>query len=155
NPQTRHYQHLRRAQVRPLKSAPGTSPDAPPKLQRSLRDRRTLISTLLSLATGIVTVLACIPLFSTLIMLLWRGGAALSWQLFVELPPTAFEEGGGFGNAIVGTLVMVGIAAGLSVPFGILAAVFLAEFGPDSHVASVVRFCAKTLTGFPSILAGV
>jgi len=124
-------------------------------LERSLRDRRTLISTLLSVATGVVTVIACIPLFSTLIMLLWRGGAALSWHLFVELPPTAFEEGGGFGNAIVGTLVMVGIAAGLSVPFGILAAVFLAEFGPDSRLASVVRFCAKTLTGFPSILAGV
>src|SRR5262245_18965101 len=88
-------------------------------------------------------------------MLPWRGGAALSWQLCVELPPTAFEEGGGFGNAIVGTLVMVGIAAGLSVAFGILAAVFLAEFGPDSHVASVVRFCAKPLTGLPSILAGV
>jgi phosphate transport system permease protein len=50
---------------------------------------------------------------------------------------------------------MVGIAAVLSVPFGILAAVFLAEFGPDSKVAAAVRFCAKTLTGFPSILAGV
>jgi phosphate transport system permease protein len=55
----------------------------------------------------------------------------------------------------VGTLVMVGIAALISVPFGILAAVFLAEFGPDSKTAAAVRFCAKTLTGLPSILAGV
>ena len=99
--------------------------------------------------------IACVPLFSVLIMLLWRGGAKLSWQLFTELPPTAFEDGGGFGNAIVGTLVMVGIAALISVPFGILAAVFLAEFGPDSKVAAGARFCAKTLTGLPSILAGV
>ena len=76
--------------------------------------------------------IACIPLFSVLIMLFWRGGAKLSWQLFTELPPTAFEEGGGFGNAIVGTLAMVGIAALISVPFGILAAVFLAEFGPTA-----------------------
>ena len=105
--------------------------------------------------TGAATVIACIPLFSVLIMLFWRGGAKLSWQLFTELPPTAFEEGGGFGNAIVGTLVMVGIAALISVPFGILAAVFLAEFGPDSKLAAGARFCAKTLTGLPSILAGV
>jgi phosphate transport system permease protein len=88
-------------------------------------------------------------------MLLWRGGGKLSWALLTELPPTAFEDGGGFGNAIVGTLVMVGIAALVSVPFGILAAVFLAEFGSESKTASVVRFCAKTLTGLPSILAGV
>jgi phosphate transport system permease protein len=88
-------------------------------------------------------------------MLLWRGGTKLSWALFVDLPPTAFEEGGGFGNAIVGTVVLVGIAAMLSVRFGILAAVFLAEFGPASRTAAAVRFCAKTLTGLPSILAGV
>ena len=126
-----------------------------PTLQRSLSDRRTLISMLLSLGTYVATVLACVPLFSVLLMLVWRGGEKLSWQLFVELPPTAFEEGGGFGNAIVGTLVMIGIAAVLSVPFGILAAVFLAEFGPESTTAVAVRFCAKTLTGLPSILAGV
>jgi phosphate transport system permease protein len=120
-----------------------------------LRDGRTLFSTLLSFIVGAATVLACIPLFSVLIMLLWRGGAKLSWHLFTELPPTAFEDGGGFGNAIVGTFAMVGIAALISVPFGILAAVFLAEFGPDSKLAAIVRFCAKTLTGLPSILAGV
>ena len=126
-----------------------------PTLRRSLREPRTLLSTLLSVVTAVATVIACVPLFSVLIMLLWRGGAKLSWQLFVELPPTAFEEGGGFGNAILGTVVMVGIAALLSVPFGVLAAVFLAEFGPESRMASAVRFCAKMLTGLPSILAGV
>jgi phosphate transport system permease protein len=49
----------------------------------------------------------------------------------------------------------VGIAALISVPFGIFAAVFLAELGSESKVAEAVRFCAKTLTGLPSILAGV
>ena len=126
-----------------------------PSLERSYRDPRSVLSTLLSVATGAATVIACVPLFSVLIMLLWRGGARLRWELFVELPPTAFEDGGGFGNALVGTLVMVGIAALISVPFGILAAVFLAEFGPDSTLAAGTRFCAKTLTGLPSILAGV
>jgi phosphate transport system permease protein len=126
-----------------------------PRLERSYREGRTVLSTLLSVVIGAATVIACIPLFSVLIMLIWRGGAKLSWQLFVELPPTAFEDGGGFGNAIVGTLVMVAIAALISVPFGILAALFLAEFGPDSKIAAAARFCAKTLTGLPSILAGV
>ena len=134
---------------------PGIQDVEQPPLRRSLSDRRTLISALLSMVTGAMTVIACVPLFSVLLMLLWRGGVKLSWHLFTELPPTAFEEGGGFGNAIVGTVVMVGIAALLSVPFGILAAVFLAEFDPESKTAAVVRFCAKTLTGLPSILAGV
>jgi phosphate transport system permease protein len=141
--------------VRSVEGSQAAVRDERLRLERSYSDFRSLLSTLLSIGTGIVTVIACIPLFSVLIMLLWRGGAKLSWQLFVELPPTAFEDGGGFGNAIVGTVVMVGIAALMSVPFGILAAVFLAEFGPDSRLAGAVRFCAKTLTGLPSILAGV
>lgn len=126
-----------------------------PQLERSLRHPRTLFSIVLSVITGLVTALACVPLFSVLFMLIYRGGQRLSLLLFTETPPSAFESGGGFGNAVVGTLVMVGIAAVLSVPFGILAAVFLAEFGPDSRTASAVRFCAKLLTGFPSILSGV
>ena len=65
------------------------------------------------------------------------------------------QTGGGFGNAIVGTLLTVGIASLLSIPFGILAGVYLAEIGPETKVAKIVRFTAKILTGFPSILAGV
>jgi phosphate transport system permease protein len=126
-----------------------------PNLRKSLWDRRSLTSGVLSLGTCVVAIIACIPLFSVLIMLLIRGGSKMSLSLFTELPPTAFEMGGGFGNAVIGTLVMVGIASVLSVPLGILTAVFLAEFGPASKVAEVTRFCAKTLTGLPSILAGV
>ncbi len=63
------------------------------------------------------------------------------------------EPGGGFGNAILGTTVMVGIAVLLSVPFGLLTAIYLAQ--SQTKVAETVRFCAKVLTGFPSILAGV
>ncbi|QDS89839.1 Phosphate transport system permease protein PstA [Rosistilla ulvae] len=126
-----------------------------PTLERSLRHPRTFFSSALSILTGVVTVVACIPLFSVLFMLIWRGGKRLSLSLLTETPPSAFESGGGFGNAIVGTLLMVGIAILISVPFGVLAALFLAEFGSGSKTASAVRFCAKLLTGFPSILAGV
>jgi len=126
-----------------------------PRLERSLRHPRTLFSAVLSGLTGVITVIACVPLFSVLFMLAWRGGKRLSLSLLTETPPSAFGTGGGFGNAIVGTFVMVGIAVLISVPFGILAAVFLAEIGPETRTASAVRFCAKLLTGFPSILAGV
>src|SRR5262249_7590160 len=100
-------------------------------------------------------ILASIPLFSVLYMLIVRGGSRLSWEALTALPPAGFDEGGGFGNAIVGTLSMVGIAGAINVPVGIPCAGFLAELGPDSKLATAVRFAAKTLTGFPSILAGV
>lgn len=88
-------------------------------------------------------------------MLITRGGARLNLEVFTELPPAGFEMGGGFGNALLGTFVMVGIAALIAIPVGILAAIFLAELGPVSKLANAARFAAKTLTGLPSILAGV
>jgi len=94
-------------------------------------------------------------LFSVLYLLVIRGAAALSMATLTTLPPAAMAPGGGFGNAIVGTLVIVAIATLLSVPLGILGAIFVSEFGPDTRTASAVRFAAKVLTGLPSILAGV
>lgn len=128
---------------------------APAELEKDFFGPRSLVNNLLSILAWCMAIIACVPLFSVLIMLIIRGSQRLSWSIFSELPPTAFEMGGGFGNAIVGTVVMVGIAMLLSVPLGILSAVFLAELAPDSRIAAIARFCAKTLTGLPSILAGV
>ncbi len=126
-----------------------------PSLQRSAFDPRALKSLLLTGGAWAAAMIAAIPLVSVLYMLIVRGGSRLHWSVFTELPPAGFEMGGGFGNAIVGTLVMVGIGGLLSIPVGILAAVFLAELGPNSRLAQTARFAAKTLTGLPSILAGV
>jgi len=63
--------------------------------------------------------------------------------------------GGGIGNAVVGTLLMVAIAAAIAIPLGVVAAVYIAEFSPDGLTAAAARFAAKILTGMPSILAGV
>ena len=125
------------------------------ELQKSLRRPRTLLSFLCTTLTASLTLVALAPLFSVVYMLVVRGLHRLNWESLTALPPLALEEGGGFGNAIVGTLIMVGLAGLLSVPFGILAAVFLAEIGPETRLAQVVRFGAKMLSGFPSILAGV
>jgi phosphate transport system permease protein len=125
------------------------------RLERTSFEPRALKSLLLTAGAWGAAILAGIPLVSVLYMLVLRGGARLGWEVMVALPPAGFEMGGGFGNAIAGTLVMVGIAALVSVPVGVLAAVFLAELGPDSRLAQLTRFATKTLTGMPSILAGV
>ena len=126
-----------------------------PHLGRSWTERRALRSSILTAGAWIFALIASVPLFSVLYMLIVQGGSRFSLDLFTELPPAGFEAGGGFGNAIVGTLVMVVIAAVISIPVGILAATYLAELNPDSRLAYAARFLAKVLTGFPSILAGV
>lgn len=126
-----------------------------PRLERQPFEPRALKSIVLSTITVAAAIIACIPLFSVLIMLIYKGGKRLNLEVFYALPPTAFDLGGGFGNAILGTLFMVGIAALISVPFGVLTAIYLSELGPYSKIAYIARFSAKTMTGLPSILAGV
>jgi|CZKU01.1.fsa_nt_gi phosphate transport system permease protein len=77
------------------------------QLDRSLRRPRTLVSFCLSVLCGILALLAALPLLSVLLMLIWRGGARLSLALFTDLPPAAGMQGGGIGNAIIGTLLVV------------------------------------------------
>jgi phosphate transport system permease protein len=124
------------------------------QLERSLRRPRTLIDFLLSTVVWGMTMLSLIPLFSVVLMLVWRGGKRLSLAVFTELPPAPLEQGGGFGNAIVGTLIIVALAVLTTVPVGLLTAIYLAR-SDESRTGFLVRFCAKVLTGFPSILAGV
>jgi phosphate transport system permease protein len=139
-----------------MSTGPALAPEIDmPALERSLRSPRTFFSAAMSVLTAGMTLLAVFPLVSVLYMLIVRGGSRLGLALFTDLPPAAGMSGGGIGNALVGTLLIVAIASLISVPVGVLAAVFLAEFGPETRTASVVRFAAKVLTGLPSILAGV
>ncbi|HVL21053.1 MAG TPA: phosphate ABC transporter permease PstA [Amaricoccus sp.] len=133
-----------------MTETPGT-----PDLRHSLGDRRALRNAVLTVLLWIVALLAAVPLLSVLYMLVTRGGARLGVALLTELPPAGFEMGGGFGNAVVGTLVIVALATLISVPFGILGGIFLGFIAPESRLADTTRFIAKVLTGFPSILAGV
>lgn len=125
------------------------------QLRFDLTRRRTLKDALLTWLAFALAFVAMLPLVSVLLMLIVRGAPVLSVELFTELPPAAGMPGGGIGNAIVGTLVVVGIAAAVSIPLGLLAAIYLAEFGGTSRLATIVRFSGKILTGLPSILAGV
>jgi phosphate transport system permease protein len=124
-------------------------------LSFSLKNSRTLGDRLLTMLAFGLTAFALFPLFSVLFMLLVRGGEVLSPRLLVELTPGAGMAGGGIGNALLGTLVVVVVGSLLSLPVGLLSAIYLAEYAGDSKLATVVRFAGKVLTGMPSILAGV
>lgn len=126
-----------------------------PSLEKNVYEWRSLKNFFLTLLVWSLGFLASVPLFSVIYMLIIEGGSRLSLETITALPPAGFETGGGFGNAIVGTLVMVGIASAISIPVGIMAALHLAILSPKSKTATVARFLAKVLTGFPSILAGV
>jgi phosphate transport system permease protein len=136
-----------------LTSSPRATPL--PRLERQPFELRALKSGFLTFLTWGIAILGSIPLFSVIYMLVTQGGARLDFEALTALPPAGFELGGGFANAILGTLVMVAIATTISVPLGLLAAIYLAILDPNSRLASAARFVAKTLTGFPSILAGV
>lgn len=126
-----------------------------PSLDKKALEWRSLKNNLLTALIWGIGIIASIPLFSVIYMLLIEGGSRLDLEALTALPPAGFEMGGGFGNAIIGTLVMVGIASAISIPVGILAAIHLAIIEPNSKLATTSRFVAKVLTGFPSILAGV
>lgn len=99
--------------------------------------------------------LTLIPLLSIIYLLLKNGLPQLSLSVFTELPAAAGLKGGGFGNAVVGTLLMVGVALCIATPFGILSAIYINEYAPASHLSNAVRFVAKLLTGIPSIICGL
>lgn len=125
------------------------------ELERSLRRPRTLLSALLTGLVTVMTLAALIPLFSVVWMLLWRGARKLSVAALTQLPPAPLESGGGFGNAIIGTLMVLALATLISLPIGILSAVYLSQAPLENRLGQITRFAAKVLTGFPSILAGV
>lgn len=83
----------------------------------------------------------------------WRGVSSISLQFLIDTPKPV-GEGGGIGNAILGTLVLLVLASVIGLPIGIAAGVYLSEFG-HGWFAGLVRFVSDTLTGVPSIVTGV
>ncbi|WEF35223.1 phosphate ABC transporter permease PstA [Pseudoduganella chitinolytica] len=87
--------------------------------------------------------------------LLINGFAALSFTLFTETTPAPGSEGGGLMNAIVGSLMMVGLSTLVSTPIGILAGMYLAEYGEENKLAQVTRFVTDIMLSAPSIVIGL
>jgi phosphate transport system permease protein len=114
---------------------------------------RRLMNVLMTTLTTACAVFAVAVLVLILGYIAYRGLGALSFG-FLTGTPKPVGEGGGIGNAIVGTLVLLVVAAAAGMPLGIATGIYLAEFG-SGRFGSTVRFITDTLTGVPSIVVGV
>ncbi len=90
-----------------------------------------------------------------LIVLFSNGLSALDWNMFTADTPAPGSEGGGLRNALVGSLMMVGLTVLVATPVGILAGVYLAEYGDQSKTASLTRFVTDIMLSAPSIVLGL
>ncbi len=102
----------------------------------------------------ITVLLAVLPLFFILLDLLLKGAGSLSIAFFTRTPVPAGETGGGVAHAIVGTLLIVGMASLVGLPLGVGAGIYCAEY-PGTRLAKLTRFVADVMNGTPSIVVGV
>ncbi|WP_438983240.1 phosphate ABC transporter permease PstA [Vulcanococcus sp.] len=134
--------------------APGAT-----SLGRSLHFRASLPrnrwNSFFSLLAALFAVIAVIPLVLVLAYVLIKGGSLISAQLLTDLPPPPGLDGGGIGNAILGTLVVTLIASLVAIPVGVGGGIYLAEYSRSGWFAQFVRFGTNVLAGVPSIICGV
>ncbi len=116
--------------------------------------RRKITDRVVTVLCVLATLFAVVPLVSVLVYVGSQGVAGLSGSFFTSLPKPVGEAGGGMANAIVGSLVVVGIACAIGIPLGIAAGVYVSEF-EDGRFARMVRFSADVLGGVPSIVVGI
>ena len=117
--------------------------------------RRNLGNRLMTALAALFSTIAVLPLVLVLGYVLLKGASKISISLFTELPPPPGLEGGGIGNAIVGTLVVTFIAALFAIPVGVGGGIYLAEYSKSNWFAQFIRFGTNVLSGVPSIIAGV
>jgi phosphate transport system permease protein len=103
---------------------------------------------------ALAVILAVLPLVFILLNLIVKGASSLNWAFFVETPAPAGQSGGGVGHAVLGTLIIVGMACLMGLPIGVGAGIYSAEY-PASRLARLARFVADVMNGTPSIVVGV
>jgi phosphate transport system permease protein len=111
-------------------------------------------SSAISVVCFLCAVVVLAPLALVFIHIVRLGASSLDWNFLTHLPKPVGEPGGGMANAIVGSFILVGIAALIGVPIGVLGGVYLSEYGSDRMNWSV-RFAADVLNGTPSIVWGM
>ncbi len=124
-------------------------------MNTNLYRRRKFVNKLGLFASMLAMVLGLFVLLWILFILFMNGFAGLSLAIFTESTPAPGTPGGGLANAIVGSLMMVGVSVLISTPIGIFAGVYLAEFGDDNKLASVTRFVTDIMLSAPSIVLGL
>jgi phosphate transport system permease protein len=120
-----------------------------------MRNRfRKVLSHVVVILCGMAVALALVPLAFVLFYVVSQGVTSLSFSFFTEMPKPVGEPGGGMANAVVGSLMVVGIGGLFAIPIGIVSGIYASEYA-GSRMASAVRFAADTLNGVPSIVIGV
>lgn len=116
--------------------------------------RRKALSGVVVFLCAASVVVALVPLVLVFFYVIRQGFSSLNWDFFTKAPKPVGEAGGGMANAIVGTLILIGIAAAVAVPVGIISGVYLSEYS-RTKFATLVRFTADVLNGVPSIVIGI
>lgn len=116
--------------------------------------RRKIISMIMMSLTFIATLAAIVPLIFIFYYTISKGITYLNLDFFIAMPKPVGETGGGMANAIVGTLILIGIGGAIGVPVGIMTGTYLSEFG-NNKFGFIVRFLTDVLSGVPSIVVGV
>jgi phosphate transport system permease protein len=115
--------------------------------------RKALSALFVGFCTASVLV-ALVPLGFVLFFVMKQGIRSINLAFFTHMPQPVGELGGGMANAIVGTLIVSGLAAAMAIPIGVVSGIYMSEYA-GSRLASVVRFAADTLNGVPSIVIGL
>jgi phosphate transport system permease protein len=116
--------------------------------------RRRLTDHAMTGVAILTVILVLTPLIAIFGYLVFRGIGSINWDFLTQTPKPVGEVGGGMANAIVGSLLILGIASIIGVPFGVGAGIYLAEFGRN-RLGSAIRFTADVLNGVPSIVIGI
>ena len=116
--------------------------------------RRRITDHVMTGAAVLTVILVLVPLFAIFTYLVYRGVGSINWAFFTQIPRPVGEAGGGMANAIVGSIIILGIASLIGVPLGIGAGIYLAEFGRN-RFGDAIRFTADVLNGVPSIVIGI
>ena len=140
-------------------TAPPKPPPAgvPVELRRSsLSPRRRFVDGLSKVMMTLALVVAIVPLALVVFEVIKRGGSAITWAFLTEdVPNQARRATGGIYPAIIGTLIITGMATLIAVPLGVLGAIYLNEYGKKKPLARLVRTMADVMTGVPSIVMGL
>jgi phosphate transport system permease protein len=116
--------------------------------------RRRIVNIAMTAVVGLAALITTLPLVFILYHLVSQGASAVSFDFFTQMPKPVGETPAGMANAIVGTLILIGIACAIGLPIGIGAGLYLADF-KGSRLANFVRFLADVLNGLPSIVVGI
>ena len=116
--------------------------------------RRRVMDHAMTAISVLTVLLVLLPLFAIFAYLVYRGIGSINIAFLTQTPKPVGEPGGGMANAIVGSMVILGIASLLGVPLGIGAGIFLSEYGRNRY-GDMVRFVSDVLNGVPSIVIGI